>query len=164
MVSLVVRWTGPCTGPSLFNNFRHFCVLWIHFFLNENHISFCDMKLLIKVAFFLCFCYPLCHDTYMCVYRVSALQKYWHSKDKIALLTEKSRHLQIWLKDEYERKLQNDTFYYWVIQHIHVLPNKNNSTFRVHPPIWCEHKYWDSFLTGLSKWSAAVLFHSFFRY
>ncbi len=23
-----------------------------------------------------------------------------------------------------------------------------------HPPIWCEHKYWDSCLTGLSKWSA----------
>ncbi len=23
-----------------------------------------------------------------------------------------------------------------------------------HPHIWCEHKYWKSWLTGLSKWSA----------
>ncbi len=36
----------------------------------------------------------------------------------------------------------------------HVLPNKKNSTFRVHPTHWCEYKYWDSCLTGLSKWSA----------
>ncbi len=35
-----------------------------------------------------------------------------------------SRHLQIWLKDEYETKLQNVTFYYWAIQHIDVLPAK----------------------------------------
>ncbi len=84
----------------------------------------------------------------------SALQKYWNSKDKIALLAVESRRLLIWLKDEYETKLQNVTFYYWVIQHIDVLPNKKNSTFRVHPPIWCEHKYWNSFLTGLSNWSA----------
>ncbi len=37
---------------------------------------------------------------------------YWNSKDKIALLAVESRHLQIWLKDEYETKLQNYTFYY----------------------------------------------------
>ncbi len=61
----------------------------------------------------------------------SALQKYWNSKDKIALLAVESRRLLIWLKDEYETKLQNVTFYYWVIQHIDVLPNKKNSTFRV---------------------------------
>ncbi len=35
-----------------------------------------------------------------------------------------------------------------------VLPAKKFSTFRVHPPVWCEHKYWNSCLTGLSKWSA----------
>ncbi len=29
-----------------------------------------------------------------------------------ALLAVESRHLQIWLKDEYETKLQNYTFYY----------------------------------------------------
>ncbi len=33
-------------------------------------------------------------------------------------------------------------------------PNKKNSTFRVYPTHWCEHMYWDSCLTGLSKWSA----------
>ncbi len=75
-------------------------------------------------------------------------------KTKIALLAVESRHLQIWLKDEYETKLQNVTFYYWVIQHIDVLPAKKFSTFRVHPRVWCEHKYWNSCLTGLSKWSA----------
>ncbi len=48
----------------------------------------------------------------------SALQKYWNSKVKIALLAVESRHLQIWLKDEYETKLQKVTFYYWVIQHM----------------------------------------------
>ncbi len=42
----------------------------------------------------------------------SALHKYWKSKDKIALLTVESRHLQIWWKDEYETKLQNVAFYY----------------------------------------------------
>ncbi len=42
----------------------------------------------------------------------SALQKYWNSKDKIALLAVESRHLQIWLKDEYETELQNVTFHY----------------------------------------------------
>ncbi len=36
----------------------------------------------------------------------------------------------------------------------YVLPAKKISTFRVHPTIWCEQKYWDSCLTGLSKWSA----------
>ncbi len=47
---------------------------------------------------------------------------------------------------------------YWVIhsfiQHKDDLPAKKFSTFRVSSPIWCEHKYWDSCLTGLSKWSA----------
>ncbi len=42
----------------------------------------------------------------------SPLHKYWNSKDKIALLAVESRHLQIWLKDEYETQLQNVTFYY----------------------------------------------------
>ncbi len=63
----------------------------------------------------------------------SALQKYWNSKDKIALLAVESRLLQIWLKDEYETKLQNVIFYYWVIQHIDVLSAKKFSTFRVSP-------------------------------
>ncbi len=45
------------------------------------------------------------------------------------------------------------SFYYWVIQPLDVLPDKKFSTFRVHPSIWCEQKYWDSFLTGLSEWS-----------
>ncbi len=64
----------------------------------------------------------------------SALQKYWNSKDKIALLAVDSRRLLIWLKDEYETKLQNVTFYYWAFQHTDVLPNKKNSTFRVSSP------------------------------
>ncbi len=42
----------------------------------------------------------------------SALHKYWYSKDKITLLAVESRHLQIWLKDEYEKKLHNATFDY----------------------------------------------------
>ncbi len=58
----------------------------------------------------------------------SALQKYWNSKDKIALLSVESRHLEVLLKDEYETKLENDTFYYWEIQHIDVLPAKKFST------------------------------------
>ncbi len=43
----------------------------------------------------------------------------------------KSRHLKIWLKDEYETKLQNVTFYYWVNLLIDVLPAQKFSTFRV---------------------------------
>ncbi len=82
----------------------------------------------------------------------SALQKYWNSKDNIVLLAGESRHLQIWLKDEYETKLQNVTFYYWVIQHIYQL--RSSALLEFHPPIWCEHKYWNRCLTGLSKWSA----------
>ncbi len=58
-------------------------------------------------------------------------KKYWNSKDEIALLAVESKHLQIWLKDEYETKLQNVTFYYFVIQHKDVLPAKKFSTFRV---------------------------------
>ncbi len=42
----------------------------------------------------------------------SALHKYWNSKDKFALLAVESRHLVIWLKDEYETKLQNVTLYF----------------------------------------------------
>ncbi len=63
-------------------------------------------------------------DIYIYIYIQSALQKYWNSKVKIVLLALESRHLQIWSKDEYETKLQNVTFYYWVIQHIDVLPAK----------------------------------------
>ncbi len=95
-----------------------------------------------------------CKSTFIFLYIYSALQKYWNSKDKIALLAVESRHLQIWLKYEYETKLQNVTFYYWVIQLIDVLPATKFSTFRVYPTIWSEHKYWNSCLTGLSKWSA----------
>ncbi len=71
----------------------------------------------------------------------SALYKYWNSKAKIALLAAESRHLQIWLKDEYETKLQNITFYYWVIQLIDVLPAKKFSTFRVSSPYHCVYIY-----------------------
>ncbi len=46
----------------------------------------------------------------MWVYIYSALHKYWNRNDKIYLLAVESRHLQIWLKDEYETKLQNVTF------------------------------------------------------
>ncbi len=49
---------------------------------------------------------------YIYIYTYSALRKYWNSKDKIALLAVESRHLQIWLKDEYETKLQNVKLYY----------------------------------------------------
>ncbi len=31
---------------------------------------------------------------------------------------------------------------------------KRTALLEFHPPIWCEHKYWNSCLTGLSKWSA----------
>ncbi len=58
---------------------------------------------------------PICkfaYNGYSSFFIYSALQKYWNSKDKIALLAVESRHLQIWLKDEYETKLQNVTFYY----------------------------------------------------
>ncbi len=58
--------------------------------------------------------------------------KYWNSKDKIALLAVESRHLQIRLKDEYETKLQNVTFYYWVIQHLQVHLNKLECRGNVH--------------------------------
>ncbi len=34
----------------------------------------------------------------------SALQKYWNSKDKIALLAVESTYLQIWLKDEWANR------------------------------------------------------------
>ncbi len=43
----------------------------------------------------------------------SPLHMYWNSKDKIALLAVESRHLQIWLKDEYETKLQSWGVYIW---------------------------------------------------
>ncbi len=81
----------------------------------------------------------LCHYTNLCPHKPhkhahththththTHLQKYWNSKDRIALLAVESV------------ELQNVTFYYWVIQHIDVLPAKKFSTFRVHPPIWCE--------------------------
>ncbi len=32
----------------------------------------------------------------------------------------------------------------------------SNSAFRVHPTHWCEYMYWNSCLTGLSKWSAVT--------
>ncbi len=31
---------------------------------------------------------------------------------------------------------------------------RGSALLEFHPPIWCENKYWDSCLTGLSKWSA----------
>ncbi len=46
------------------------------------------------------------------IFRIYSDNKYWNSKDKIALFAVESRHLQIWLQDEYETKLQNVTFYY----------------------------------------------------
>ncbi len=49
---------------------------------------------------------------YIYTHTYSPLHKYWNSKDTIAQLAVESRHLQIWLKDEYETKLQNVTFYY----------------------------------------------------
>ncbi len=49
---------------------------------------------------------------YIYIYTYSGLHKYWNSKDKIALLAVKSRHLQIWLKEEYETQLQNVTLYF----------------------------------------------------
>ncbi len=38
------------------------------------------------------------------------------------------------IDDEYETKLQNVTFYYWVIQHKDVLPAKKFSAFSVSSP------------------------------
>ncbi len=37
------------------------------------------------------------------IYRYSALQMCWNSNHKIALLAVESRHLQIWLKDEWDK-------------------------------------------------------------
>ncbi len=31
---------------------------------------------------------------------------------------------------------------------------KSSALLEFHPPIWCEHKYWNSCLAGLSKWWA----------
>ncbi len=31
---------------------------------------------------------------------------------------------------------------------------RSSALLEFHPPIWCEHKYWNRCLTGLSKWSA----------
>ncbi len=31
---------------------------------------------------------------------------------------------------------------------------RRSALLEFHPSIWCEHKYWNSCLTGLSKWSA----------
>ncbi len=49
---------------------------------------------------------------YIYIYTYSALHKYCNCKDTIALLAVESKHLQIWLKDEHETKLQNVIFYY----------------------------------------------------
>ncbi len=56
----------------------------------------------------------VCIYTYIHTYihTYSALHKYCKCKDTIALLAVESRHLQIWLKDEHETKLQNVIFYY----------------------------------------------------
>ncbi len=62
------------------------------------------------IVFSVCVCVCVC--VYKYIYIHSVLQNYWNSKYKIALLAVESRHLQIWLKDEYETKLQNVTFYY----------------------------------------------------
>ncbi len=60
---------------------------------------------------YVCVCVCVC--VYVYIYTVySALQQYWNSKDKIALLAVELRQLQIWLKDEYKTKLQNVTLYY----------------------------------------------------
>ncbi len=57
-------------------------------------------------------CFLILYIGYMHMHICSPLHKYWNSKDKIALLAVESIHLQIWLKDEYETKLHNVTFYY----------------------------------------------------
>ncbi len=31
---------------------------------------------------------------------------------------------------------------------------RSSALLEMHSPIWCEHKYWNTCLTGLSKWSA----------
>ncbi len=74
----------------------------------------------------------------------NALQKYWNSKDKIALLAVESRHLQIWLK------LQKVTFYYWLIQHKMFYQLRSSALLEFHPPVCCEYKYnssWQVFLS-----------------
>ncbi len=73
---------------------------------------------------------------------------------QITLLAVESRHLQIWSKDEYETKLQNVTFYFGWLNTYMFYQLRSSALLDFHPFIWCEHKYWDSFLTGLSKWSA----------
>ncbi len=35
----------------------------------------------------------------------------------------------------------------WMFYHL-----RGSALLEFHLPIWCEHKYWDSWLTGLSKW------------
>ncbi len=83
----------------------------------------------------------------------SALQKYWNSKDKIALLTVESRYLQIWLRWIWDKTtechillLGDSTQIFYQL--------RSSALLELHPPIWCEHKYWNSCLMSLSKWSA----------
>ncbi len=52
---------------------------------------------------------------YIYIYIYSALQKYWNSKDKIALLAVESIHLQILLKKLYSRNCHQ---IHWVVLHI----------------------------------------------
>ncbi len=64
-----------------------------------------DISVRIHVPCHAIYTYTKHTHTHTHTHRHSALQKYWNSKDKIALLAVESRHLQIWLKDEYEKKL-----------------------------------------------------------
>ncbi len=87
-------------------------------------------------------------------YIYSALHKYWDSKDKncsvgcgVKTFTNMIKRL-IWDKTtECHILLLGDS-----TQMFYQL--RSAALLEFHPPIWCEHKYWNSVLTGLSKWSA----------
>ncbi len=106
------------------NNVRFEFVFPLSFFLHGFKVNCVCVCIYVYIYMCVCVCvyvYIYIYIYIMYKYIFSALQKYWNSKVKIALLT----------VDAYETKLQNVTFYYWVIQHIDVLPAKKFSTFRV---------------------------------
>ncbi len=60
---------------------------------------------------------------YVCVYVYVYVHTYTHTQTYTHTVYIHT-HIHIHIKDQYETKLQNVTFYYWVIQHIYVLPAK----------------------------------------
>ncbi len=109
------------------------------------------------------------HDVYMIIWSAwvqHAMQDkqtdqitFIYTVPSISIATVKTK-LLCWLLSQdiykYDKKMnmrQNYRISHFYIEwfNTYVLPAKKISTFRVHPTIWCEQKYWDSYLTGLSN-------------